>query len=325
MARLIDKLKLFAAGGQSIINGVFGDKIEHTSLGIIMGFYLKNKPIILDKKAMLEYTGGVQEKITSKICILIHGLTNNESTWSFKDKSDYGLMLSRELSFTPFYVRYNTGLHISDNGKNLSDIIETLCKNYPVPIDEISIIAHSMGGLVTHSACHLAKTQDLFWTKKLRNVFLLATPHLGSFLEQFANITTNILDKIPNWPTRMVGRAINMRSAGIKDLRFGYITEEDWKNKQPDSLLSNTKKPVSKLEGVNYFVIYGILPRKEKHWLGNVFGDVLVTAKSATGRSYDNSGFNFREEHHFEFPKTNHATFTSNQAVYKKILELLSE
>ena len=325
MARLINKLKLFAADGQSILNGILGDKIGNTPFGIIMGFYLNNKAVILDKKSMLNYPGGMGGNITSKVCILIHGLTNNESTWSFKDNNDYGLMLSRDLSFTPFYVRYNTGLHISENGKALSKIIETLFKCYPIPINEICIIAHSMGGLVTHSACHLAKKQDQYWIKKLRNVFLLATPHLGSFMEQFANITTNILEKIPNWPTRMVGKAINLRSAGIKDLRFGYITEEDWKNNHPDSLLSNTKKPTSKLPAVNYFIIYGRITKKEKHWLGNLFGDVLVSAKSATGRTYDNSGFNFRVEHQFEFPKTNHATFTSNQAVYEKILEKLLE
>ena len=73
--------------------------------------------------------------------------------------------------------------------------------------------------------------------------------------DKSGNIGSNILDKIPNWATWMVGKAINLRTAGIKDLRFGYITEEDWKNNHPDSLLSNTKKATSKLPEVNYFII----------------------------------------------------------------------
>jgi triacylglycerol lipase len=173
--------------------------------------------------------------------------------------------------------------------------------------------------LLTHSACYYAQSQQLKWTKKVKNIFLLATPHLGSFLEKFANVTTNILEKIPNWPTRMVGKVLNLRSAGIKDLRFGYLTEEEWNSQDPDKLLKNNKKPVSKLTGVNYYVISGRLTKEEKHWLSYLFGDILVSKKSATGQSKNIGEFNFPPENHYEFAKMFHFELNTRMEVYEKI------
>ena len=48
--------------------------------------------------------------------------------------------------YTPFYLRYNTGLHISKNGQKFSEMMDSLFKTYPVNIEEIMVIGHSMGG-----------------------------------------------------------------------------------------------------------------------------------------------------------------------------------
>lgn len=313
----LQKVKKVTNLGVSILNGVVGDKLQNTPLGIDMRFYDQNKGIRLDKNSLSERHA--HAALSPKICILIHGTTENEATWQFRDKSDYGSLLQHDFQYTPFYLRYNTGSHISDNGKALAAILEELYQNYPVQIEEISIIAHSMGGLVTHSACHYAQENGLAWASKIKNIFLLAAPHLGSFLERFANLTTNILEKVPNWHTRLVGKVLNLRSAGIKDLRYGYLRESDWKDQDPDKLLINNKTPPRKLPNASYYVISARLTQKEKHWVSQLFGDILVTQRSATARSKNAEEFNFPSENHYELAKTYHFQLQASEKVYEKI------
>jgi pimeloyl-ACP methyl ester carboxylesterase len=323
MTVFLKKILKFAYQCLSAINGAVGDKLENTLLGIEMNFYENLKPIPLTKKHLSQQfsckDSSNQLTDKAKICILIHGLTHNETIWAFDDKSDYGTMLEKDFQYTPFYLRYNTGLHISENGKSLAALIEKLTRNAPTQISEICIIAHSMGGLVTHSACHYAQENQYDWVKKLSKIFLLATPHLGSYLEKFANITTNILAKVPNWHTRMVGKVINLRSSGIKDLRYGYIKDEDWKGHHPDQLLKNTKTATKKLSGVSYYVISGRLTKEEMHWVSQLFGDILVDTKSATARSKNVHEFNFLPENHYEFASTHHFKLSAMPEVYEKI------
>jgi pimeloyl-ACP methyl ester carboxylesterase len=324
MANFFQILQRIADQGVSVLNGAVGDKLQNTPLGIEMNFYEDGAVVSLDKDNLsIKYQK--PDKIAfPKICLLIHGLTHNETAWEFKDKSDYGSRLAQDLQYTPFYLRYNTGLHISDNGKSLAAILEKLYQNYPIAIEEICIIAHSMGGLLTHSACHYAQESGLQWVKKVKNIFLLATPHLGSYLERLANIVTNILEQVPNWQTRLVGKAINLRSAGIKDLRFGYIREDDWKNKKPDEILENNKIPIQKRSDVSYYVISGRLTQEEKHWISQLFGDILVSTESATARSKNEDEFNFSPENHHEFANTDHIELSTMPEVYEKIKNWLN-
>ena len=62
--------------------------------------------------------------------------------------------LMAEGGFTTAYLRYNSGRHVSTNGQALAGQITTLLRAWPVPIDELVIIAQSMGGLAVRSACH---------------------------------------------------------------------------------------------------------------------------------------------------------------------------
>jgi len=313
------KIKKLATQGLSILNGAIGDKLENSFLEVSMACYYQEKKVILEPEPLREYCLARNPVLSPKICILIHGLTHNETAWDFPDNTNYGTFLEKDFQHTPFYIRYNTGSHISDNGKKLAALLETLYQNYPLPIQEICIISHSMGGLVAHSACHYAQETACSWTSKLKSIFLLATPHSGSFLERFANFTTNILEKVPNWQTRLVGDAINLRSAGIKDLRFGYLKEEDWKNMPTDQLLLNTQTDIKKIEGASYYIIAGRLTKDEKHWLTHLFGDILVNTESAKGQ--DNNRFHFPSENCYEFAQTNHFKIQTKMEVYEKIKE----
>ena len=320
----INKIKRVADYSVSILNGVIGDRLQNTPLSIEMNFYINNAPIVLEKENIGTIYKDSNIVLTPKLCILIHGITDNERTWTMPDSSDYGRLLAQDFNHTPFYLRYNTGLHISDNGKLLAAILEKLIEHYPIEIEDICIIAHSMGGLITHSACHVAQTQDLAWPKLLKQIFLLATPHLGSFLERFANLTTNILERVPNWHTRLVGKVLNLRSAGIKDMRFGYLTEEDWKDEDADKFLTNNKTPPKRLENVAYYIVSGRLTVKEKHWLTYLFGDILVTTNSATAQSKNASEFNFPLENHVQLPKMYHFQLQNSPRVYEQLTKWLT-
>ncbi len=316
---LTTSIKKGARLGVGLLNGIVGDYLQenHNGLAVQMGFYVHKKPMIISK----ENIKTIHHHPTSKICILIHGLTNDETIWNFSNtkNENYGTFLQNDLNYTPFYVRYNTGLHISENGKQLAQLIETLVQNYPTAVDEIVIIAHSMGGLVTRSACYYAPLQNANWTDKLTKLFFLGTPHLGAPLEKFGNALSHLLKSIPNSYTNITSDLINLRSAGIKDLRYGYIIDEDWKNQHPDDLLANHKTIVPLLETVEYYLITGTITENKTALVNEWFGDIMVRKNSGTGQSKDKHHINFDLKNHQEFPGIAHLKLVDSKLIYKQI------
>ena len=95
--------------------------------------------------------------VTGKVLVLIHGLCLNDLHWqtaTSDGNTAQGEALAATLGYTPVYLRYNSGLHVSENGNELSMQLEQLAAHWPVAIEEISILAHSMGGLLARSAEH---------------------------------------------------------------------------------------------------------------------------------------------------------------------------
>ncbi len=314
-------LKTGANKGVSILNGVVGDKLEEkvNSISLKMQFYKNGKPIVLTKDDIKK----IHPKPSSKVCILVHGLASDEMMWNFPQKKEnYGTLLQKDLGYTPFYLRYNSGLHISENGKNLSMLIHTLVKNYPTTIKELVLIGHSMGGLVIRSACHYGDKQNVTWIYKIRKIIFLGSPHLGAPLEKFGNVVTNVLDKIPNPFTKIAKNIINLRSAGIKDLRYGYLIDEDWKGKDPDALLTNSKNLVPLQEGVKYYIISGTVTENPESIFATWFGDAMVRKPSTLGKS-NNEKFNLPipEENHKEFVGIAHIALMHEPKIYDQIKE----
>jgi hypothetical protein len=59
---------------------------------------------------------------TPRVAVFLHGLCETEHAWSASERKQrqhdacrFGDRLA-DLGFTPLYVRYNSGLHIADNG-----------------------------------------------------------------------------------------------------------------------------------------------------------------------------------------------------------------
>jgi pimeloyl-ACP methyl ester carboxylesterase len=234
-----------------------------------------------------------------RIVVFIHGLGETEHCWGHAERLD------NDLGVSSVTLRYNTGLHISENGLLLARLIDGLVEEWPCDVEEVSLIGHSMGGLVARSACVYGGREGLRWTELARHVVCLGSPHLGADLEKGANVLGWALQRIPE--TRAFAALVNARSAGIKDLRFGSCVAEDWSGVEDDELLRNRCCHVPFLATADYYFVAAALTDGP---LGSLAGDLLVRVASASGASVDRrvpfepaNGLELKGLNHFELPK----------------------
>ena len=154
---------------------------------------------------------------------------------------------------------------------------------YPVPIEEIALVGHSMGGLVARSAAHYASEHGEPWVERLRHIACIGSPHLGAPLEKAVNLLTGLLRKIDAAGAQVPAELLNARSAGIKDLRYGYILDEEWAGKDPDEVFANARRNVPLLDQVGYYFVAATITRDPAHLVAQLLGDLLVRLPSATG------------------------------------------
>ena len=219
---------------------------------------------------------------------------------------------------TPVYLRYNTGRHVSENGEQLAAMMEILVRAWPVPVKEIVLIGHSMGGLVSRSACHHGKQRGNGWVGSVRHVFCVGTPHLGAPLEKIGNVVGWALSAFD--VTRPFGRIVNGRSVGIKDLRFGYLVEEDWRGRDVDALLEDNRHGIAFLDSAAHYFVAATVTENPDHPLGYLIGDTLVRFASASGRGRTPAKrIPFRDEHGHHLSAMTHLRLLNHPAVYHQI------
>jgi triacylglycerol esterase/lipase EstA (alpha/beta hydrolase family) len=188
---------------------------------------------------------------------------------------DHGAALERDLGLTPVYLNYNSGLHISTNGRAFAAQLENLIDQWPRPLEELAIVGHSMGGLVARSALHYAVEAGLAWPRRLRKIVFLGTPHHGAALERGGNGVDVLLAAAPYAaPFARLGK---VRSAGITDLRHGDLLDEDWAGRDRFAPGSDPRRPVPLPDGVLGFAAAASM--RETGFLG----DGLVSVASAFG------------------------------------------
>jgi pimeloyl-ACP methyl ester carboxylesterase len=148
------------------VNGVLGDYLAESGnpLAIEMRLRSRGRPLELEKEALRL----ALPRASGKLLVLVHGSCMNDLRWT-RLGHDHGAALARDLGFTPVCLHYNSGLHISENGRAFAALLEALVATWPAPIGELVIVAHSMGGLVSRSACHA-------WRRKLRKLVCLGSP-----------------------------------------------------------------------------------------------------------------------------------------------------
>lgn len=304
----------------SVLNGAIGDYLERTdnSLATTMQLIHDGAPLVVTSNAITAAHHPVGP--TPRVAVLVHGLMSTERAWNMADGSNYGMLLARDLGYTPFYVRYNTGLHISDNGDALDALLERLVAHYPCNIDELILIGHSMGGLVIRSATHAAagSATPRRWLALVKRAFYLGTPHLGAPLERAGNAVAWLLKSIPNPYTSLIADLANLRSSGVKDLRYANLRREDWDNGDVDALLQNRRHPVPLLPHIRHHLIAGAVAKHPA--LSLLFGDAIVPLRSATGRAKpaDRSPA-FPQEHMRIMSALNHPRLACDAAVYDQV------
>jgi pimeloyl-ACP methyl ester carboxylesterase len=260
----------------------------------------------------------------SNLMIFVHGLMADEVCWhKTPDKRrGFGKIFEEDSQHIVLYLRYHSGLHISTNGQKLNAILDDLETRYGDYFDEINLIGHSMGGLVIRSAGHYAKKQKRSWVAKLNSVFLLGVPTHGSFVEHIAHATSYFLSTFFLFHVAWIGKFINLRSDGIKDLRLGYMLDEDWDDSESRQSYTLKRTPVHPLEGVRYHLIAGTVAKTESSFFGDMVGDGMVSKKSALGKSFlmDPDPLHFHEKSTFKvFPSTGHLSIISKQEVFNYI------
>lgn len=304
----------------AVLDGAIGDRLQSTGSSLALPMTLLADRKVLDLGKDL---GPQIPNATGCITVYIHGLMATENVWSYpagKTRS-FGDRLAADEGVTPVYLRYNTGVHISTNGRQLAILLQELVDAWPVPVTEINLMAHSMGGLVARSACHYGSEGRLAWISLVHRVFLIAAPLRGVSMEQLANLATVTLSAIPTPPTWLLAWLFKQRSDGIKDLRHGYLVDEEWEGKNQDRLTLGRRLRVPLLEGVQHYVAAGMLLENAPAPLSQLIGDALVAPFSAKDEAIDGSPLEGAVKGARVFPGLGHNALISNDEVYAQVLD----
>lgn len=260
-----------------VLHGVVGDHLARDLSPMCTAMQLRHRgrALPITRPAL----AAAFPEASARVVVMVHGLAADESCWQRgsarawgREGLDYGQLLAERCDLTPLYLRYNSGLPIADNGRDLAKLLNALIAAYPVEIRELVLLGHSMGGLVVRSACHLGRAAGDPWTARVRDVICLGSPHRGAVLEKLGAAAVAALNAIP--VTAPIARAFDLRSAGIKDLRHGLSRDDE----TPDNALPNAR----------YHYLAGTLG-KPGNPLGWAFGDGLVRVASAAPRGRDHA------------------------------------
>ncbi len=286
------------------LNGVMGDRLAATASTLATPMTIRANGAALNLSASISVT-----KPKSKLILFIHGLCMNDLQWrSATHDVNYETTLAEALNATPLYLRYNSGLTIAQNGRTLADALEALNKNWPVEINALTIVAHSMGGLVTRSACHTAESKNLAWRSKLKNIVFLGTPHHGAPLERAGHWLDLIL--ISNKYSRPFAKLTMLRSQGITDLRHGTVVDD--------------AQHIALPAKVDCYVVAATTAASRSPIADKLIGDGLVPLRSALGQHADKSrNLKFQKTSTRLLTQTNHMALLGNRTVLSQMMAWL--
>ncbi len=256
------------------LNGVLGDRLAESGNALAVAMRLRVEGEALDAPP-----GRPIETASRRLLVLVHGLCLDDRCWAAPSR------LAEDCGATAVTVRYNTGLHVSTNGRELAHELSALVARWPVPVEEIAIVAHSMGGLVTRSACRVAAEENLAWLGRLRRIVFLGTPHLGAPLERLGSFVHSALGAAG--PAAPLARLGTLRSAGITDLRHGSLADEDWLERDRFARRAPPPLHVPLPVGVACYAVAASARTEPGRVTERLFGDGLVPVPSALGDSED--------------------------------------
>jgi len=301
------------------LNGVLGDHLARTAnpLAIRMALRRDGRALVLQRDALAAALPDAGERVL----VLIHGLCMTDLQWRRSGGHEHGAALAASLGFTPVHLHYNSGLHVSTNGRALAQLLEQLLAEWPRPIARFAIVAHSMGGLVARSALHYGRAAGRHWTDRLDDLVCLGTPHHGAPLERAGQGVDMLLSATPY--AGPFGRLAKLRSAGITDLRHGNILDTDWAGADRFESATDRRQPVPLPAGPRCFALAGTLAdapaRKDP-----LLGDGLVPVASALGKHrLARRTLAFAPAQQRTLPHTNHLQLLSSEVVSEQLRDWL--
>jgi pimeloyl-ACP methyl ester carboxylesterase len=238
----------------SAVNGIIGDRLaeEQSPLAIKLAVRSRGRDVPLARDSLA-------------------GLSESEKFWdrgASEGQASYGSRLIDETTWTPVFLRANTGLPIVENGVALASLLDSLVTAWPTEVRRIALVGHSMGGLIMRSACAVVTearaANQSSWTELVTDVVTLGTPHLGAPIERGVALGAKALGRLPE--AAPFGRILEYRSVGILDLRSGLA---------PD---------VQNLPHARYHLVAATLAASPRHPVSETLGDLLVRYPSAIGR-----------------------------------------
>jgi hypothetical protein len=261
------------------LNGVLGDHLMRSGnpLATPMALRHAGHTLALDRDALASQWPAPGRRLL----VLVHGLCMNDLQWS-REAHDHGAMLAREHGYTPLYLHYNSGRHISENGRDFADLLERLIAQWPHRIERFALLCHSMGGLVARSALHQGALAGQRWPARLDDLVFLGTPHHGAPLERAGNGLDLILGATPY--AAPLARLGKVRSAGITDLRHGYLVDADWLGRDRFARGSAHRLHVPLPDGVRCYAAAASTGQRSGDLKDRLLGDGLVPLDSALGR-----------------------------------------
>ncbi|GAA3950643.1 hypothetical protein [Allohahella marinimesophila] len=270
------------------LNGVLGDHLEASGNALQLPMTLRvDGQIVMtgdaQGQAIVEDELGAMTGVSGHLVLMLHGLCMNDLQWrSSKSSQSHADRLGAADDCTPVHIRYNSGRHISQNGRLLATLLQSLVDEWPVPVRSLSIIGHSMGGLLARSAFHYAAEAGLSWPSQCKAFVSLGTPHHGSPLERAGNWVDVILGSTRH--TAPFAKLGQLRSAGITDLRFGNIRDEDWQDRDRFERSGDTRTAMPLPAGITCYTIAASTAPRPRAISDRIVGDGLVPVASALGQ-----------------------------------------
>ena len=301
------------------LNGVLGDYLAATSnpLATKMSFRREARPLPLHAAALATALPGAG----AKLLVLTHGLCMSDRQW-LREGHDHGAALARDLGLTPVYLHYNSGLHISINGREFAQQLEALLAAWPHPVERLVLLGHSMGGLLARSALHHAALAGHAWPARLSDLVFLGSPHFGAPLERAGNWIDVLLGATPY--TAPFARLGKVRSAGITDLRHGCLIDEDWLGRDRFARVTDRRHHLPLPGGVRCYTAAATLGKQGGDLKDRLLGDGLVPLDSALGRHRDPArNLDFPEDHQWVGYGLSHLDLLNSAEVYAQLLRWL--
>ncbi|HTU28010.1 MAG TPA: hypothetical protein VMF07_01425 [Solirubrobacteraceae bacterium] len=262
-----------------VLGGAFGDRLA-----------ARGSPLYTSLELFVDDARGV----TDRLAVFIHGLGETERAWRLHERrvTPYGDRLAVECGVTPVYVRYNSGLPITVSGEQLAVALDELVQGWPASEVEISLIGHSMGGLVARAACRA--DGEGRWRGRVRRTISLGSPHTGAPLARAARTAEYALSSLPE--TRPFASPLRARSAAVHGLAGGLRTPF--------------------LESADHYFLAASVGSDPDGLPGRVLGDLLVRTPSAWAQDTRAERLSVdRSHHHHHLAGAHHFDLLGHPAI----------